>query len=100
MLFICSRWVCCDNQIRGNVVYLFAVSLPRQANRRKCRLSIRGGLAVTSNSPEMSFIYSRCARRGKQIAGNVVYLFAVSSSRHDNLWKNRFYFIGLCVIQF
>src|SRR5699024_5629501 len=64
--FICSRWACRDKQIAGNVVYLFAVGLPRQANRRKCRLSVRGELAVTSKSPKKPFIYSRSARRDKQ----------------------------------
>src|SRR5699024_3569984 len=77
--FICSRWACRDKQIAEKAVYLFAVRSPRQATRRKCRLSVRGGFDVTSNSPEMPFICSRWICRGKQIAGNTVYLFTVSS---------------------
>ena len=68
-----------DQLIVENAVYLFAVGLPRQATRRKCRLSVRGGFAATSNSPEMPFICSRWICRGKQLAGNSVYLFTVSS---------------------
>src|SRR5699024_12306261 len=78
-----------DQLIVENSVYLFAMGLPRQANRRKCCLSVRGVLAVTSNSPEMSFNYSRCARRDKQIAETAVYLFAVSSPRQANRRKSR-----------
>src|SRR5699024_12807755 len=37
----------------------------------------------------MSFIYSRRARRDKQIAGNVVYLFVVSSPRQATRQKCR-----------
>src|SRR5699024_5492016 len=52
--FICSRWVRRDKRIGGNVIYLFAVGLPRHATRRKRRLSIRGQLAVTSKPPKKS----------------------------------------------
>src|SRR5699024_12156135 len=78
-----------DQLIVENAVYLFVVGLPRQANRWKCRLSIRGGFAVTSKSPEMSFIYSRWACRDKQIAGKVVYLFAVGSPCQAKHRKSR-----------
>src|SRR5699024_11332896 len=78
-----------DQLIVENAVYLFVVGLPRQANRWKCRLSIRGGFAVTSKSPEMSFICSRWICRGKQIRGNVFYLFAVCSPWQANRRKSR-----------
>src|SRR5699024_12797939 len=77
MSFICSRCVRRDKQSTETAVYLFAVCLPRQATRRKSRLSVRGEFAVTSKSPEKPFIYSRCARRDNQIRGNVVYLFEI-----------------------
>src|SRR5699024_5463305 len=89
MSFIYSRWVRRDKQIAGNVVHLFAVSSPRQATQGKCRLSVRGVLAVTSKSPKKPFICSRCARRDKQIAEKAVYLFAVSSPRQANRRKCR-----------
>src|SRR5699024_4426420 len=57
--FICSRWVCRDKQTAETAVYLFAVSSPRQANRRNSRLSVRGEFAVTSKPPKQPFIYSR-----------------------------------------
>src|SRR5699024_12839955 len=88
MSFICSRCVRRDKQIGGNVVYLFAVGLPRQATRRKSRLSIRGELAVTSKPPKKSFIYSRRACRDKQTAQKTAYLLTVSALRQENT-KNR-----------
>src|SRR5699024_12593214 len=78
-----------DQLIVENAVYLFVVGLPRQANRWKCRLSIRGELAVTSKSPERSVIRSRCVRRGKQHAGNAVNRSAVGSPRHAKRRKDR-----------
>src|SRR5699024_6280677 len=74
--FICSRWACRDKQTAETAVYLFAVSSPRQANHQKSRLSIRGGFTAASKSPKQPFICSRCARRDKQLAGSVFYLFA------------------------
>src|SRR5699024_4177636 len=47
----------------------------------KSRLSVHGEFAVTSKLPKKPFIYSRWVCRGKQIAGNIVYLFTVSSPR-------------------
>src|SRR5699024_7937866 len=89
MSFIYSRWVRRDKQVARNVVYLFAVDLPRQANQGKCLLSIRGVLAVTSKPPKKPFIYSRWVRRDKQSTEKAVYLFAVSSPRQANRQKCR-----------
>src|SRR5699024_11935560 len=70
-----------DKQTAEKAVYLFAVSSPRQANRQKCCLSVRGEFAVTSNSPKQPFNYSRRVRRDKQTAVKAVYLFAESPPR-------------------
>src|SRR5699024_5016245 len=87
--FICSRCVRRDKQNTEKAVYLFAVSSPRQANRRKCRLSVRGEFAATSKSPEKPFICSRWVCRDKQSTEKAVYLFAVSSPRQANRQKCR-----------
>src|SRR5699024_12818758 len=90
MSFIYSRWARRDKQTAEKAVYLFTVSSPRQANRRKSRLSVRGEFAVTSNSPKIPFICSRCARRDKQTAEKVVYLFAEISSCQTSFSDNCF----------
>src|SRR5699024_12262667 len=89
MSFICSRCARRDKQSTEKAVYLFTVSSPRQATRRKSRLSVRGVLAVTSNSPKQPFICSRCARRDKQNTKKSVYLFAVRSPWQLNWRKSR-----------
>src|SRR5699024_12883859 len=89
MSFICSRCARRDKQSTEKAVYLFTVSSPRQATRRKSRLSVRGVLAVTSNSPKQPFICSRRDRRGKQNSEKGVYLFAVRSPRQATRRKCR-----------
>src|SRR5699024_12337738 len=89
MSFICSRWARRDKQTAEKVVYLFAVSSPRQATRRNSRLTIRGEFAATSNSPKQPFIYSRWVRRDKQVAETAVYLFTVSSLCQANSGRSR-----------
>src|SRR5699024_4857101 len=89
MLVICSWCARRDKQTAETAVYLFAVSSPWQANRRKSRLSIHGKLAVTSKAPKKPLIYYRGSRRDKQNAGKAVYLFTVSSPRQANRRKSR-----------
>src|SRR5699024_10186457 len=55
----CSRWVRRDKQSTEKAVYLFAVSSPRQANRQKCRLSIRGASPRDHSTVKVAFIYSQ-----------------------------------------
>src|SRR5699024_12883858 len=88
-LFIVDRCVRSNKQIAEKAVYLFTVDSPRQANRRKSRLSIHGEFAATSNSPEKPFICSRCARRDKQLAETAVYLFAARSPWQAKQRKRR-----------
>src|SRR5699024_963340 len=57
--FICSRRVRRDTQTAEKAVYLFAVGLARQANRRKYRLSIHSERDVPSQTPKQPFICSR-----------------------------------------
>src|SRR5699024_10357325 len=85
----CPRCARRDKQPAEQAVYLFSVSSPRQATRRKRRLSVRGEFAATSKSPEKPFICSRWVCRDKQSTEKAVYLFAVSSPRQANRQKCR-----------
>src|SRR5699024_7621163 len=98
MSFIYSRWARRDKQLAGNVVYLFAVCSPRQAKRRKCRLSVRGAFAATSKPLKKTFICSRRVRRDKQTAEKAVYLFAVGLSRQANRRKSRLSVRGVLAV--
>src|SRR5699024_11444456 len=89
MLVICSWCARRDKQTAETAVYLFAVSSPWQANRRKSRLSIHGKLAVTSKPPKKPFLRSRSVRRDKRIAGKAAYLFPPGSPRQANCRNRR-----------
>src|SRR5699024_12416795 len=88
-LFIVDRCVRSNKQIAEKAVYLFTVDSPRQANRRKSRLSIHGEFAATSNSPEKPFICSRRVRRGPQNGERAVYRFAARRPGQETRSKRR-----------
>src|SRR5699024_4976618 len=82
--FIYSRRPHRDKQTSVLVLYLFAASSPRQANRRFRALSIRGVPTATSKPAFSCIIYSRRIHRDKHTGVFVHYLFAVESPRQAN----------------